>query len=448
MVLVAEATAPQVHFMMSSCRCGFCAQVNPARAKFCNECGSPLNLRLCPQCEAINGAGELACYQCRALLPDLAVAPVPQAALPVEDAPPPVHDAAPAMHDASPPVLDAWPTSATDAVAAEPASFAIPPGDAFHAAADAPREHVYVDPPVAEADLAVAEATPFTIGSDGTLDAEEHRPLPETAAAHLATTGQPVPPPTAAAAFAAAERKRSTARAVVALVVIGVAALAVSFAGLHPSSRLAWDAGRDVVHSLVDQVAASAQAAVVIVDRKLGARDSAGERSASSGTATPAEAGTTAPAAQSDAAQSKAAQTPASAGTPAAPATSAPAGPSASAPAEPSASAVPATTAATPDALTVQRAKQASTAPDLAQPSSSPPTAPLSSPVAAPVPDATSSAATATLANAPGKGASKAATRAASRHTARPSAASTAPGTADPQPLAHCTPGTAALSLC
>lgn len=53
---------------MSTPTCRFCRHVNPAGAKFCNECGSPLHLRPCPSCEAITDASAQACHQCGASL--------------------------------------------------------------------------------------------------------------------------------------------------------------------------------------------------------------------------------------------------------------------------------------------------------------------------------------------------------------------------------------------
>jgi hypothetical protein len=55
---------------MSAPTCRFCRHVNPAGAKFCNECGSPLHLRPCPSCEAITDAAAQACHQCGASFND------------------------------------------------------------------------------------------------------------------------------------------------------------------------------------------------------------------------------------------------------------------------------------------------------------------------------------------------------------------------------------------
>lgn len=45
-------------------QCPFCANTNPAGAKFCNECGAPLHLRPCNRCEAVNNQVDKNCYKC------------------------------------------------------------------------------------------------------------------------------------------------------------------------------------------------------------------------------------------------------------------------------------------------------------------------------------------------------------------------------------------------
>lgn len=44
--------------------CSFCNQPNPADAKFCNQCGSPLGFKPCPSCEAVNEKSAGRCHQC------------------------------------------------------------------------------------------------------------------------------------------------------------------------------------------------------------------------------------------------------------------------------------------------------------------------------------------------------------------------------------------------
>jgi hypothetical protein len=51
---------------MSTSSCRFCAHANPEGAKFCNDCGSPLHLKPCPQCEAITDVSAENCHQCGA----------------------------------------------------------------------------------------------------------------------------------------------------------------------------------------------------------------------------------------------------------------------------------------------------------------------------------------------------------------------------------------------
>ena len=45
-------------------RCPFCANRNPQGARFCNECGSPLHLAPCANCEAVNDVEARACHRC------------------------------------------------------------------------------------------------------------------------------------------------------------------------------------------------------------------------------------------------------------------------------------------------------------------------------------------------------------------------------------------------
>ena len=51
--------------------CTFCDHRNPAGAKFCNDCASPLDLKPCDQCDAINHQTALNCYKCGAAYPVL-----------------------------------------------------------------------------------------------------------------------------------------------------------------------------------------------------------------------------------------------------------------------------------------------------------------------------------------------------------------------------------------
>jgi len=53
---------------MSNVICNFCGHGNPEGSKFCNACGSPLNLTLCSQCEAMNSVSARQCHQCGAPL--------------------------------------------------------------------------------------------------------------------------------------------------------------------------------------------------------------------------------------------------------------------------------------------------------------------------------------------------------------------------------------------
>jgi ribosomal protein L40E len=60
--------------VMSSTSCSFCQHANPADAKFCNECGSPLNLEPCLGCGAVNDVHALRCHACGTALDDATVA--------------------------------------------------------------------------------------------------------------------------------------------------------------------------------------------------------------------------------------------------------------------------------------------------------------------------------------------------------------------------------------
>ena len=63
-------------------QCLFCKHDNPQGSKFCNECGSPLHLKLCSECEAINEAASKYCYKCGAAfsaVPDATAGEAPTA---------------------------------------------------------------------------------------------------------------------------------------------------------------------------------------------------------------------------------------------------------------------------------------------------------------------------------------------------------------------------------
>jgi len=59
---------------MGSSRCRFCTHDNPDGARFCNACGSPLHLKPCPHCEAVNDTAAAQCYECGAALEAIAPA--------------------------------------------------------------------------------------------------------------------------------------------------------------------------------------------------------------------------------------------------------------------------------------------------------------------------------------------------------------------------------------
>ena len=51
--------------------CAFCDHRNPPGAKFCNDCASPLQLKPCPECDAVNDQAATNCYKCAATYPVL-----------------------------------------------------------------------------------------------------------------------------------------------------------------------------------------------------------------------------------------------------------------------------------------------------------------------------------------------------------------------------------------
>ena len=51
--------------------CPVCDHRNPAGARFCSDCGSPLDLKRCKQCDAINHQAATNCYNCGAECPTL-----------------------------------------------------------------------------------------------------------------------------------------------------------------------------------------------------------------------------------------------------------------------------------------------------------------------------------------------------------------------------------------
>src|SRR5882762_2667599 len=49
--------------------CPVCEHRNQLGSRFCNECGSPLQLRFCPACHAAEDVMSLECRTCGARLP-------------------------------------------------------------------------------------------------------------------------------------------------------------------------------------------------------------------------------------------------------------------------------------------------------------------------------------------------------------------------------------------
>ena len=65
--------------------CPFCDHRSPAGAKFCSDCGSPLHLKPCNQCDAINSQAATNCYKCGAECPALFTTPEVAPVLPAAD---------------------------------------------------------------------------------------------------------------------------------------------------------------------------------------------------------------------------------------------------------------------------------------------------------------------------------------------------------------------------
>ena len=65
--------------------CPFCDHHNPAGAKFCNDCGSPLHLKPCNQCDAVNHQAATNCYKCGAECPASFTTPEATPVLPAAD---------------------------------------------------------------------------------------------------------------------------------------------------------------------------------------------------------------------------------------------------------------------------------------------------------------------------------------------------------------------------
>ena len=52
-------------------QCLFCNHVNPAGAKFCNDCGSQLHVKRCSRCEAVSDQAAKNCFKCNMEFPVL-----------------------------------------------------------------------------------------------------------------------------------------------------------------------------------------------------------------------------------------------------------------------------------------------------------------------------------------------------------------------------------------
>jgi len=85
---MADSELADVAMATPGARCSFCGHVNPATAKYCNECAADLNLTLCPACSAVNKRSMAQCHKCAAPLRGTSDQPVAVPASDAGDAPP------------------------------------------------------------------------------------------------------------------------------------------------------------------------------------------------------------------------------------------------------------------------------------------------------------------------------------------------------------------------
>ena len=124
--------------MTSSSICHFCAHGNPAGSRFCNQCGSPLDLKPCGQCDAMNHVSVDRCYQCGTAFAAedgvLEVAEVGAGTAAAEStaaaravSPPPLYSTPPLYDDTPPPgPADRIPVALSDRIDASTERVAIP----------------------------------------------------------------------------------------------------------------------------------------------------------------------------------------------------------------------------------------------------------------------------------------------------------------------------------
>jgi ribosomal protein L40E len=213
--------------------CLFCAHKNPPGAKFCNECGSPLHLAPCKQCDAINSLNETHCYQCGAALVPLDAPAQPAqseleltgAARPSSESRPEPEASEPALHEPEGPrvrdaalprarALDArrsWWDGFMAAAATAVVVLAIAGGGVFYYLHEGSRAGEPPAPAPSEPPRAQAPKAPSAAGQSGGVPAQ----IPARAVASLpppadgreadqavrpsAATAEPVCPPAVAA---------------------------------------------------------------------------------------------------------------------------------------------------------------------------------------------------------------------------------------------------------
>jgi ribosomal protein L40E len=117
---------------MPPLRCLFCQHDNPAAARFCNECGTPLDLRPCTSCNAVDSRQATACYRCGtpfAPAPARSPASAEPGHVQAEPSPPAPANAAPLPGPREPALAKSWQPSgdAPDLTAFDPRGPDVPP---------------------------------------------------------------------------------------------------------------------------------------------------------------------------------------------------------------------------------------------------------------------------------------------------------------------------------
>ena len=161
---------------MAPLQCLVCDHVNPAGAKFCNDCGSPLHVKECSRCEAVNDRAAKNCFKCGTEFP----APATRPETPPTSVAQAVTAASPAINERLPFRLDfdlnGFPKpapSVPDVTVAEPAPVASESANATvsSAALQLARPAAAIEPdkfdPVREPQTWGGAVTPLVSGAEG-----------------------------------------------------------------------------------------------------------------------------------------------------------------------------------------------------------------------------------------------------------------------------------------